>query len=133
MHNPQKGYHETRIAAYSENSSLVGRGAVDDGVGVRWLRDAYTTWLELLSLLLNKESSPTQSDRCDTGGNGKLHVLLSREGRCVSSEYWTLTNSSRFRAVGLGDDKTDVAVYCKHNRIIVNVVHMVVQNSIFKS
>lgn len=80
MHNPQKGFQDTRIAAYSENSSLVGRGAVDDGVGVRWLRDAYTTWLELLSLLLNKESSPPQSDRCDvdcTGGNGKLHVLLS--------------------------------------------------------
>lgn len=124
-HNPQKGFQDTRIAAYSENSSLVGRGAVDDGVGVRWLRDAYRTWLELLSLLLDKEPSPPQSDRCDvdcTGGN----VLLSR------NEYWTLTNPSRFRTLGLGDNKTDVAVDCKHNRIIVNVVHMVVQNVIFK-
>jgi len=130
MYNPQRWHQETRIAAYSEKSSLVGRGAVDDGVGVRWCRDAYTTWLELLTLLLDKLSSPPQSDRCEVdcaGGDVKLHVLLSRECWCLSSEYWTPTNVSFFWTLGLGDDKTD-AVYCKNNRTIINKVNLIVQN-----
>lgn len=115
---------ETRIDAYSENSSCVWRDVVDDGVGARWCRDAYTTWLDLLSLLLDKGSS-LQSNSCDVdcpGCNVKLHALLLWECCCVSSEFWTQTNSSRFRTMGLDDDMTDAAVYCKHNMIIINMV-----------